>query len=57
MSSENIQALRAKERKNIPVVLTKNEVFEVIENIKGIYNFMALLIYGCGLRMSEVLNL
>jgi len=57
MSSENIQALRARERKHIPVVLTKNEVLEVIENIKGIYNLMALLMYGCGLRMSEVLNL
>ncbi len=57
MSGENIQALRAQERKHIPVVLTKDEVFEVIENIKGIYNLMALLMYGCGLRMSEVLNL
>ncbi|MEA1952939.1 MAG: phage integrase N-terminal SAM-like domain-containing protein [Campylobacterota bacterium] len=57
MSNENIQALRAQERKHIPVVLTKNELFEVIENIKGIYNLMALLMYGCGLRMSEVLNL
>jgi len=57
MSSENIQALRAKERKHIPVVLTKDEVFEVIENIKGVYNLMALLMYGCGLRMSEVLSL
>jgi len=57
MSSENIQALRAKERKHIPVVLTKDEVFELIGNIKGFYNLMALLMYGCGLRMSEVLNL
>ncbi len=57
MSGENIQALRAQERKHMPVVLTKDEVFEVIANIKGIYNLMALLMYGCGLRMSEVLNL
>ena len=57
MSGENIQALRAKERKHIPVVLTKDEVFGVIENIKGIYNLMTLLMYGCGLRMSEVLSL
>jgi len=57
MSDENIQALRARERKHIPVVLTKDEVFEVIENIKGIYNLMTLLMYGCGLRMSEVLSL
>ena len=57
MSEWNIQALRAKERKHIPVVLTKDEVFEVIGNIKGVYNLMAMLMYGCGLRMSEVLNL
>lgn len=57
MSQENIQSLRAKERKHIPVVLTKEEVMEVIGNMKGIYNLIALLMYGCGLRMSEVLNL
>ena len=57
MSKENIQSLRAKERKHIPVVLTKDEVMEVIGNVKGIYNLMAMLMYGCGLRMSEVLNL
>ena len=57
MSKENIQSLRAKERKHIPVVLTKEEVMEVIGNVKGIYNLMAMLMYGCGLRMSEVLNL
>jgi len=53
----NIQALRAQERKHIPVVLTKDEVFLVIENLKGIYNLITMLMYGCGLRMSEVLNL
>ena len=57
MSNENIRSLRAKERKHIPVVLTKDEVMEVIGNVKGIYNLMAMLMYGYGLRMSEVLNL
>ncbi|MEA2072649.1 MAG: integron integrase [Campylobacterota bacterium] len=57
MSEWNIQALRAQERKHIPVVLTKEEVFAVLENIKGIYNLVTMLMYGCGLRMSEVLNL
>ncbi len=57
MSEWNIQALRAQERKHIPVVLTKDEVFKVLENLKGIYNLVTMLIYGCGLRMSEVLNL
>ncbi len=51
------QALRAQERKHIPVVLTKEEVMKVIDNLTGIYNLVILLMYGCGLRMSEVLNL
>ena len=57
LTNENIQALRAQERKHIPVVLTKDEVSKVIENIEGIYNLVVMLMYGCGLRMSEVLNL
>ena len=57
MSEWNIQALRAQERKHIPVVLTKDEVMKVIENINGIYNLAVSLMYGCGLRMSEVLSL
>ncbi len=57
ISEWNIQALRAKERKHIPVVLTRDEVFDVIENLTGIYNLVVSLMYGCGLRMSEVLNL
>ena len=57
LTNENIQALRAQERKHIPVVLTKDEVRKVIENIEGIYNLVVMLMYGCGLRMSEVLSL
>jgi len=57
MSDWNIQALRAKERKHIPVVLTREEVRCVIDNLDGIYQLIVKLMYGCGLRMSEVLNL
>ena len=57
MSEWNIQALRAQERKHIPVVLTREEVYLVILNMNGIYNLVVSLMYGCGLRMSEVLNL
>ncbi len=57
LTNENIQALRAQERKHIPVVLTKEEVMKVIENITGIYQLIVTLMYGCGLRMSEVLSL
>jgi len=57
MSEWNIQALRAQERKRIPVVLTKDEVKSAIENLKGIYNLITILMYGCGLRMNEVIKL
>ncbi len=57
MSEWNIQALRAQERKHIPVVLTKEEVYNVTSNLNGIYHLVVTLMYGCGLRMSEVLNL
>jgi integrase len=40
MSEWNIQALRAKERKHIPVVLTRKEVRRVIDNLDGIYQLI-----------------
>jgi integron integrase len=57
MSEWNIQALRAQKRKHIPVVLTKEEVHKVLENLNAIYKLVVTLMYGCGLRMSEVLNI
>jgi len=57
MNEWNIQALRAHERHHIPVVLTKEEVRLVLDNLSGIYKLIVSLMYGCGLRMSEVLNL
>ncbi len=57
VSEWNIQALRAKERKHIPVVLTKEEVHKVLQNLNGIYKLVTTLMYGCGLRMNEVLSI
>jgi len=57
MKEWNIQALRAQERKHIPVVLTKDEVKQIISGVDGIYQLILKLMYGCGLRMSEVLNI
>jgi len=57
LKNQNIQALRAQERKHIPVVLTIDEVKKIISNLTGIYQLMVKLMYGCGLRMSEVQNL
>ncbi|MFA5427684.1 MAG: integron integrase [Sulfurimonas sp.] len=57
ISTWNIQALRAQQRKHIPVVLTKDEVQNIILNMNGIYQLIVKLMYGCGLRMSEVQNI
>ncbi len=57
MSDQNIQALRAQERKHIPIVLTREEVKKVLENLDGIYQLIVSLMYGSGLRMNEVLSL
>jgi len=57
ISEWNIQALRAQERKHIPVVLTKDEVKLVLGNLNGVYKLVVTLMYGCGLRMNEVLNI
>jgi integron integrase len=57
ISTWNVQALRAQQRKHIPVVLTKDEVHNIIINMTGIYQLMVKLMYGCGLRMSEVQNI
>ena len=56
-SKWNIQALRAKRREHLPVVLTKEEVKRVIFNMNGVYKLMLELLYGCGLRMNELLRL
>lgn len=57
MSEWNIQAFRSQERKHIPVVLTKDEVKKVLQNISMDYSVVVYLMYGCGLRMNEALNL
>jgi len=49
MEDENIQALRAQQKKHIPVVLSIDEVKQIILNMNGIYGLMLKLMYGCGL--------
>ena len=54
----NINALRAKESKRLPVVLTKNEVQRVLNCVQGDpYHLIAQLLYGAGLRLSEAQRL
>ncbi len=49
--------VRAKPKKNIPVVLTRAEVVRVLSHLKGRYYLMGQLLYGAGLRLMEVVRL
>jgi integron integrase len=49
--------VRAKRKPYIPVVLSREEVDDIINNLPYPYSLMAKLLYGCGLRLSECLNL
>lgn len=49
--------VRAKRRPYIPVVLSKDEVHRVIKNLQPPYDLVVKVLYGCGLRLSESLNL
>ena len=49
--------VRAKKKPYIPVVLSKNEINRITAKLKYPYNLVAKMLYGCGLRLSECLNL
>lgn len=52
-----IHALRAKRGQHLPTVLSKHEVSQVLGGMQGLHQFMARLLYGCGLRLMECLRL
>ena len=48
---------RAKRHRYVPVVLPRAEVEAVLSELEPRYRLVALLLYGCGLRLSECLGL
>jgi site-specific recombinase XerD len=48
---------RAKRSKYIPTVLSRQEVELLLAELKEPYALLAMLMYGCGLRLSETANL
>jgi integron integrase len=48
---------RAKRRKSIPTVLSRQEVDLLLAGLQEPYALLAMLMYGCGLRRSEAANL
>jgi integron integrase len=49
--------VRAPRRKTLPSVLSRGEVMGLLDSMTGVYQLIAQVSYGCGLRISETLNL
>jgi len=49
--------VRAKQRKYIPVVLSREETDNILEHLAYPYDLIVKLLYGCGLRLFECLQL
>ena len=50
-------AVRAKRNRRLPVVLSRSEIDRLFAQMRGVNLLMARLIYGCGLRLQECLQL
>ena len=54
---EQINAVRAERKVNLPVVLTREEVVKVIALLEGEPQLIVKLLYGSGLRIMEAVRL
>ena len=53
----DIKSVRAKRKPHIPTVLTRKEVDRIIRRLPSPNNLIVSLLYGCGLRLFECLQL
>ncbi|MCP4371306.1 MAG: tyrosine-type recombinase/integrase, partial [Deltaproteobacteria bacterium] len=51
------QVVRTKKRKKLPIVLSKQEILQLFDHLKGAQLLMGRVIYGGGLRLNECLKL
>ncbi len=54
---EEINAIRAPKKINVPVVMSREEVAQVITLIEGVPQLVVKLLYGSGLRIMEAVRL
>jgi integron integrase len=57
IGDDELNAVRAVYKRRLPVVLTVKEVHSIFDKLSGVNRLMAMLIYGCGLRLQECLSL
>jgi len=53
----NIRASRARKTTRLPVVLSRKEVSDILEQLSGTARTLTQLMYGCGLRSLEAMRL
>ena len=54
---QELSAVRARQRRHLPVVLTNKEILNIFDQLSGTSKLMAMVIYGGGLRLQECLQL
>lgn len=54
---EGVEATRSRKEKRIPVVLTREEVKQVLTLLEGTSELLVKLLYGSGLRITEAVRL
>jgi integrase len=52
-----INVLWAKKPERLPTVLTRQEVWQIIDKLSGVHHLMATLLYGTGMRLMECIRL
>ncbi len=50
-----VQAIRSSKGKQIPTVLSVDEIEQIFAHLNGVHLLIAKLLYGCGMRISEAL--
>ncbi len=56
-SLQDVGAIRAKQPSKLPVVLSVDEVTNLLGNVEGSSKLVCQLLYGCGLRVQEGIRL
>jgi integron integrase len=54
---DKVDAVRSKKPKRVPTVLTREEIRSLLAQLDGTPLLIARLMYGCGLRISELVRL
>ncbi len=53
----DINAVRSRKKPVVPVIMTRDEVRNIIATMEGTSQLMVKMLYGCGLRIMELVRL